>query len=64
MQPDLENSHSTSAFPCDRERQALINMETPGYFGAPIRTLKLYEVVPVFLNSYTVTDAHFRFFLF
>jgi len=89
MQPDLENPRSTSAFPCDRERQALITMETLGYFGPPTgpvsemtytvssgtlnpsipyhtsnRTLKLHEVVPVFLNSYTVIDVHFSFFLF
>ena len=56
MQPHLENPR---AFSCDRQRQALITMETPC-----IRTLKHHEVFPVWLDSYIVSDTSYRFFLF
>jgi len=56
MQQHLENPR---AFSCDRQRQALITMETPC-----IRTLKHHEVFPVWLDSYIVSDTSYRFFLF
>ena len=62
MQPDLENPRSTSAFPCDRERQALITMETLGYFGppsGPLSVMKCFQYFSILTPSTGVTDTCF-----